>query len=152
MTIYQVNGYNQPPTFYVPDQDTANTAAPNAMYTVIIGTQQDAQNALTTLQSEVLQKEAMRFSICATFIEDTHTTWRAVQDSDPEDTICQVFNMSTGQYTQCSTKTEANTVNAQIQQQFLASIGLDTVKEVTQLPVPPVRKTIVSSNTANTSS
>lgn len=120
MTIFKVNGYNTDPTYF--DESTN------------VNAKADAESLLTQKQSDVLAYEAMRFSICATFINGNDTTWREVQESDPEDTICQVFDTFTGQYTQCSNKTEAFALNAQKQQQFLASVQLDKVYELEQMP------------------
>ena len=132
--IYQVNGYNNKPTFYV-DQAT-HDANPNfSGGTLVVGTQADAQNVLSELQQKVLAYEAVRFSICATFVNGNDTTWREIQESDPEDTICQVFDTFTGQYTQCSNKTEAFALNKQKQQNFLASIGLDSIVELNEMPI-----------------
>ena len=120
--IYQVIGYNVEPTYF----DEATN--PNA--------KAEAEALLVQKQTDVLAYEAVRFSICATFVDGNNTTWREVQESDPEDTICQVFDTFTGSYTQCANKTEAYALNAQKQQAFLASIGLDKVIELTELPKP----------------
>jgi hypothetical protein len=119
--IYQVNGYNAEPTYF---DDATN---PNA--------KADAEALLLQKQQDVLAYEAVRFSICATFVNGNDTTWREVQESDPEDTICQVFDTFTGSYTQCANKTEAFALNNQKQQSFLASVGLDRVFEIEALPV-----------------
>jgi PPE-repeat protein len=138
--IYQLNGYNVPATYYVADQatlDAANAVNPNLKY--VIGTQADAQTALTQKQADVLAYEAVRFSVCATFVDGNNSTWREVQSTDPEDTVCQVFNTYTGQYTQYPNKTEANATNSAIQLQFLTESGLDKLVEladVTALPKP----------------
>lgn len=113
--IYQVNGYNVGPTYF---DDSTN---PNA--------KQEAEDFLAEKQKDILSYEAMRFSICATFVNGNDTVWREVLPSDPEDTICQVFDSMTGQYTQVSNKTEAYALNEQKKQAFLTVIRLDKVYE-----------------------
>lgn len=124
--IYKVNGYNTDATYF----DEANN--PNA--------KADADALLAQKQQDVLAYEAVRFSVCATFVNGNDTTWREVQESDPEDTICQVFDTFTGTYTQCANKTEAFALNAQKQQDFLASVGLDKVYELEQMPGTPTQQ------------
>lgn len=124
MTIYVVNGFNAEPTYF--DEATNQNA------------KSDAENLLLQKQQEVLMAEAVRFSVCATFVNGNDTTWREVLDSDPEDTICQVFDTCTGQYTQCSNKTEAFALNEQKKQEFLISIGLDKVYEVSEIPAKQI--------------
>lgn len=121
--IYQVNQWNDKPQYF----DEATN--PNA--------KADADALLVTTQADVLVKEAVRFSVCATFVNGNDTTWREVQDSDPEETICQVFDTFTGTYTQCANKTEAFALNEQKKQAFLASVGLDKVIELTEMPPKP---------------
>lgn len=118
--IYQVNGYNTESIYF--DEATNSNA------------KTDAELFLAQKQVDVLAYEAVRFSICSTFVDGNNTTWREIQDSDPEDTICQVFDTFTGQYTQVSNKTEAYALNEEKKQQFLASIGLDKVIELTEMP------------------
>ena len=120
--IYQVNGYNAESTYF--DEATNENA------------KSDAQSFLIQKQNDVLAYEAVRFSICATFVDGNNTTWREVQDSDPEETICQVFDTFTGQYTQCNTKSEAIALNKEKQKLFLQSVGLDKVYELTETPKP----------------
>ena len=137
--IYKVNGYNLEHIYYVADQitlDEAKVFNPNLKY--IIGSQIDAQAALEQKQKDVLAYEAVRFSICATFINGNDTVWREVQDSDPEDTICQVFDTFTGQYTQCSNKTDAYALNEQKKQEFLTSVGLDKIHELDSIPAKQI--------------
>jgi hypothetical protein len=122
MTIYRVNGYNLLPTYF--DESTN----PNA--------KEDAELFLAQKQIEILENEAVRFSICATFINGNDTTWREVQESDPENTICQVFDTFTGEYTQVNSKTEAYALNEQKKQNFLAMFGLDKLVEVDEIPKP----------------
>lgn len=131
--IYKVNGYNTEQAYFV-DQTTFEQ---NPNYTVgalVVGTQSDAENLLTQRQQEVLLQEAVRFSVCATFVNGNDTTWREVQESDPEDTVCQVFDTFTGQYTEVTNKTEAFALNEQKKQNFLTSCGLDAVVEIEELP------------------
>lgn len=120
--IYQVNGYNVEPTYF---DETTN---PNA--------KTDAEALLAQKQQDVLAYEAVRFSICATFVDGNNTTWREVQESDPEDIICQVFDTFTGQYTQVQNKADAHALNNEKKQAFLASIGLDKVIELAEMPQP----------------
>ena len=118
--IYKVNGYNVDPTYF----DEATN--PNA--------KTDAEALLAQKQADVLAYEAVRFSICATFVNGNDTVWREVQESDPEDTVCQVFDTFTGQYTECRNKTEAHILNEQKKIQFLESVGLDRVFELEEMP------------------
>jgi hypothetical protein len=119
--IYKVNKFYDLPQYF----DEATN--PNA--------KADAEALLTQVRAEVLEKEAGRFSICATFVNGNDTTWREVQDSDPEDTVCQVFDTLTGQYTQAVTKTEAYALNEQKKQELLISCGLDAVIELEEMPI-----------------
>lgn len=131
--IYKVNGYNTQETYF---DETTNANA-----------KADAEALLAQKQTDVLAYEAVRFSICATFINGNDTTWREVQESDPEDTICQVFDTFTGAYTQCSNKTEAHALNAEKQQAFLASVGLDKVYELEAMPGTPTQPQPVTEGT-----
>lgn len=119
--IYKINGSNGEPVYF------DGIADPNAKF--------NAEELLSKVKTEVLEREAVRFSICATFIDGNNTTWREVRDSDPEDTICQVFDTFTGSYTEVPNKTEAYTLNEQKKQNFLASIQLDKVYEIDSIPV-----------------
>lgn len=118
--IYKVNGYNTESTYF---DETTN---PNA--------KADAEALLSEKQKEVLAYEAVRFSICSTFVNGNDTTWREVQESDPENTVCQVFDTFTGTYTEVQNKTEAYSLNEQKKQQFLASVQLDKVYELEAMP------------------
>lgn len=120
--IYQVNKVYTEPEYF----DEANNTNAKA----------DAEALLAKVRAEVLEKEATRFSICATFINGNNTTWREIQESDPEDTVCQVFDTFSGSYTQVATKTEAYALNEQKKQTFLTSSGLDAVIELEQIPTP----------------
>ena len=119
--IYQVNGYNVEPTFF---DEAINSNA-----------KVDAETFLAQKQADVLAYEAVRFSVCATFINGNDTIWREVQDSDPEDTVCQVFDTFTGTYIEATNKTEAAALNEQKKQEFLASVGLDKIIELTEMPL-----------------
>ena len=134
--IYQVNGYNTQPTYF----DETNNA--NAKV--------DAEALLSQKQIDVLAYETIRFSVCATFVEGNNTTWREVQESDPEDTICQVFDTFTGTYIECANKTEAFVLNEQKKQEFLTSIGLDKIIELTEMPVPQQYATGIYGTTVGT--
>lgn len=136
--IYFVNGYNEKPTYFV-EQSVFDENPNYELGTLVVGTKTDAQAFLAQKQVDVLESEAVRFSICVTFVNGNDTTWREVQDSDPEDTICQVFDTYTGTYTECSNKTQAYALNEQKKQEFLASVYLDTVQETNELPKPPVQ-------------
>lgn len=134
MAIYKVNSYNGLPTFYV-NQETYDSNIDTFKYgRLIVGTEEDATLALNELKKSVLDYEAIRFSICATFVNGNDTVWRAVQDEDPEETVCQVFNTFTGQYTECKNKTEANVLNESFKEQFLTDIGLNKVFQIEELP------------------
>lgn len=123
--IYMVNGIEGTPTYF---DESVN---PNA--------KADAEAFLKEKREEALSKEAVRFSICATFVNGMDTTWRVIEESDPEDTVCQVFDHVVGVYTEVPNKTEAIALNEQRKQEFLASIALDRVFDLTELP------TVVSS-------
>jgi hypothetical protein len=131
--IYKVNGFNVEPTYF---DDTTN---PNA--------KAEAEALLAQKQQDVLAYEAVRFSVCATFVNGNDTTWREVQESDPEDTVCQVFDTFTGQYTQCSNKTEAFALNNQKKQTFLVSVELDKVYELEAMPGTPTQPQPVTEGT-----
>lgn len=136
--IYKVNGYNTQTTYFV-DQATFEQNPAYTLGTLIVGTQADAEILLSQTQQTVLNNETVRFSICATFVNGNDTTWREVLESDPEETICQVFDTFTGSYTQCANKTEAFALNEQKKQNFLASVGLDSVIELDALPEEPTQ-------------
>lgn len=120
--IYKVNGRNIDSTYFN-ELDNANAKS-------------DAEALLVQRQQELLAAESARFSICATFVNGNDSTWREILDSDPEDTICQVFDTFTGQYTQVNTKTEAYALNEQKKQAFLVSANLDRVYELEEMPAP----------------
>lgn len=122
--IYKVSGHLDSPVYF---DETVN---PNA--------KAEAEAIFKQKQQEVLNSEASRFSICATFVNGNDTTWREVLDTDPEETICQVFDTFTGTYTQVNSKTEAFALNEQKKQEFLVSIGLDKVYEVSEIPVKQI--------------
>lgn len=119
--IYKVFGYNAEPTYF----DEATN--PNAKV--------EAEALLMQTQKQAILAEAARFSICATFVDGNNTVWREVLDSDPEDTICQVFDTFTGQYTECANKTEAYELNKRKEEAFLAASFLDKVYEVQTIPI-----------------
>jgi hypothetical protein len=123
IVIYQVNMYGAQPTFFN-SADNANAKS-------------EAQTLQVQRQQELLGQESYRFSICATFADGTDVTWRAVQDTDPEETVCQVFDTLTGQYTECPNKTAALALNEQKKQAFLESVGMDRVIELAEMPVLP---------------
>lgn len=131
--IFKVNGYNEPTdTYFVVDQVIADAIKQNPYIkaTILVGTKSDAETFLAEKQNQILIAESSRFHVCATFINGNDHIWRAIEDKDPEDTICQVFNHLTGTYTECSTKTEGFALNEQVKQQFLASFGLDKIYEI----------------------
>lgn len=118
--IYRVNAYDSRPTYF----DEATN--PNA--------KAEADAYLIQKQSEALVSQAFRFSICATFVDGNDTVWRSILETDPEETVCQVFDHTTGTYTECNSKTEAFALNEQKKQEFLASIGIDKVYELDAIP------------------
>lgn len=131
--IYKINAYNEPsPTYFVEDQQTADSINNNEYIngSAVVGTKADAEEFLSKKQQSILQIEASRFNVCATFINGNDHVWRAIEDTDPEDTICQVLDHSNGTYTQCATKTEGFALNEQKKQEFLSSIGLGSVVEL----------------------
>lgn len=118
MTIYKVNTYSGKAEFF--DSEINFDAEKNA------------QDYLMEQRATILNKESVRFSICATFINGNNTIWREVAKDDHENTVCQVFNTLTGHYIQCENKTEAYALNEQLQQKFLDAIGLGEVYVVSQ--------------------
>jgi hypothetical protein len=118
--IYKVFGYNTAPTYF----DEATNVNAKA----------EAEALLVQMQIKALSLEAIRFSICATFVDGNNTIWREVLDSDPEDTVCQVFDTFTGRYTECANKTEANALNERKKQEFLVNVELNKVYEVEVIP------------------
>lgn len=137
MTIYRVNQYNAQPVFFVPDQATASTVLEGLPFTVKVGTQADAAVFLQTAQAQALEQCKDRFSICVTEIVGGNTLWRALAATDPNETTCQVFNTFTGTYAPYPTVTAAQQANMILQQQLLASFGMDSLLPVDSLPLPP---------------
>lgn len=145
--IFRVNGYNEPTaTYFVADQATADVIKQNPYIkaTVLVGTKSDAENFLLEKQKKILETEASRFHVCATFVVGNDHVWRALEDADPEDTICQVLDHLSGTYIQCATKTEGFARNAQVKQEFLESIGLGAVVELEV--VEPMQSVIAKDN------
>jgi hypothetical protein len=118
--IYQVNAYNDVPTYF----DDAN--ASNA--------KTEAEALLTQRRAQILIQEAGRFSVCATFVSGNDTVWRNLNDEDPEDTVCQVFDHVLGEYEEIQGKTLAYQLNEERKEEFLASIKLDKVYEYAVMP------------------
>ena len=131
--IYKISGYNSLPTYYV-DQDTHDNHTDFKIGVLIVGTLDDANAALLNIRKQILENEATRFSVCATFTDGDHSIWRLVIDPDPEDTECQVFNTFTGKYDYYTTKTEAIAANESLKNDFLKQHGLDEVKILDGLP------------------
>lgn len=121
MIIYVVNGFN------IFDKTMFDSSTnPNAL--------QEAEVRLAQTQAHVWERESYRFSICASFIDGTNMTWRAIEDSDPEDTVCQVFNHMTGTYTEYPNKTLAFAANEQLKNKFLEDLKLNKVYEIDSIP------------------
>ncbi len=131
--IFLVGSFNALPSFFV-DQDTCEKNPDYKNGVLIVGTLENAQTHLENSRKQVLESESLRFSICSTFVDGNHTTWRAVLESDPEDTKCQVLNIFTGKYDFYPTKTEAINANKELQEEFLKQCGLDEVKTLDELP------------------
>jgi len=131
--IFQVNTFYATPSFF----DEATN--PNARV--------EAEALLAQVRIEVLEREATRFSICATFVNGNDTIWRELQDSDPENTICQVFDTLSGSYTQVSNKTEAYVLNEQKKQNFLVSCGLGAIVELEEMPQPQSQSHTIAKQT-----
>lgn len=143
--IFKVNGYNEIPTFFV-DQSTFDSNQNYKLGNLVVGSKEDADSKLLDLQNLILSYEAVRFSICATFVNGDDTEWREIKESDPEETICQVLNHNTGQYTQCNNKTEAFILNEKMKQDFLVDFGIDKVIEQDALPQPIVTRKFTESS------
>jgi hypothetical protein len=118
--IYQVNSFDGVPTYF----DSA----------INENAKEEAEVLLAKRREQVLIQEAVRFSICATFVDNSNTTWRNIKDEDPEDTVCQVFDHLLGEYEEAPNKTEAFALNEQRKQEFLTSIRLDKVYEHETMP------------------
>lgn len=145
--IYKVNNFTGAATFFAAQEIVNENNNNFILGDLVVGNKDDAENLLIQRQQEVLLQETDRFSVCSTFVNGNDTTWREVQEADLEDTICQVFDTLTGQYTQVNNKTEAFILNEQKKQNFLVSVGLDSVVEIEELPQP--RPQPISSGTQN---
>ena len=132
--IYKVFSYNDIPTFFVTqDVYEANKDYEHAL--LVVGGLEDAELLLAEKQHGTLANEASRFSICASFVAGNDTVWRQIQEDDPDDTICQVFNHMSGTYTEVLSKAAANELNEQYKKEFLESINLDKVHTLDAIPV-----------------
>jgi len=120
IVIYQVNSFNDAPTYFY-SETNENAKA-------------EAESLLAQRKEQILIQEAVRFSICATFVEGSNTTWRELNEQDPEDTVCQVFDHLLGEYEEVPNKTTAYQLNEQRRQEFLTSIRLDKVYEYETMP------------------
>lgn len=118
--IYQVNAYNGIPTYF-DDLKNQNAKA-------------DAEALLAQRRAETLLQESVRFSICATFVSGNDTVWRNVQEDDPEDTVCHVFDHLLGEYEEVQGKAAAYALNEQRKEEFLTSVKLDKVYEYETIP------------------
>ena len=118
--IYKVNGYITGPVYF----DESKVADAKTQADIL----------LESNRTQALISEASRFSICATFVDGQNTTWREIQESDPEDTVCQVFNHLTGTYTEVLSKTDAIKLNTELKEQYLTDIGLDKVEQLDSMP------------------
>lgn len=145
--MYRVNDFENEATYFVQDQATADELNSNPFISnkCFVGGKQDAEALLAQNQQRALQQEADRFSISASFINGDKVDWRVLEASDPEDTVCQVFDTFAGQYIQCANKTEAYALNEAKKQQFLANIGLDKVIELDVAPAK-AKATIFKNN------
>jgi hypothetical protein len=133
--IFEIKKFNSYSDYIVDDQAIIDAAIDNPFIgSIKIGTEQDALDLLAINQQSALEIEKIRFSITLTIVNGTDTTWREMIDSDPEDNLYKVFNFATGQYKDCSTKTEALQENDLRKQEFLNSVGLDNIIIVESLP------------------
>jgi hypothetical protein len=118
--IFEIKKLNSLSDYIVDDPGIIAIAEETKLYNSIkIGSEQNANELLALNQQEALEVEKLRFSIALTVIEGTDTTWREMIESDPEEYLYQVFNTATGQYKQCSNKTEAVQENELRKQEFL---------------------------------
>lgn len=131
--IYKVNCFGSNETYFV-SQEIFDANLNYKFGKLIVGNQVDAQELLLKNQVNALEQEKQRFSICATFVDGNNTTWRNLLDSDPEETVCQVFDSITGKYIECANKTEAYALNESKKQEFLVFAGLNSVIELDKLP------------------
>lgn len=139
MSIYFINGYAQhKPTFFV-DQTTfdqyADTFSKVILGDLVVGTEEDAQNALTAIQNEA-KLDTCLFNQLLTVVTGNTTTVRPVQQDDQEDSIIQVFNPLTGSYTTYNSRTEANTAVVEIQKAYFEAQNIAAVKTLTEMPIP----------------
>ena len=143
--IFEIKKLNSLSDYIVDDPGIIAIAEETKLYNSIkIGSEQNANELLALNQQEALEVEKLRFSIALTVIEGTDTTWREMIESDPEEYLYQVFNTATGQYKQCSNKTEAVQENELRKQEFLTSVGLNsviTLESIDSLPKKRKSKT-----------
>lgn len=67
-------------------------------------------------------------------VDGENTTWRAPDDSDPEDGDYRVFNHYTGRYEEFEKLSLANARTAELKAQLLVDVKLDKVYEYTPPP------------------
>lgn len=140
--IFEIKKFNSFSDYIVDDQSIIDSSLDNPFIgSIKIGTEQEANELLAINRQATLESEKLRFSIALTIVDGNDTTWREMIDSDEEDYLYQVFNNLTGQYKPCSTKTEALQENELRKQEFLVSVGLDSIKTVDALPNFKKRKT-----------
>lgn len=139
--IFEIKKLNSLSDYIVDDPAIIAVAEETKLYNSIkIGSEQNANELLALNQQEALESEKLRFSIALTVIEGTDTTWREMIESDPEEYLYQVFNTATGQYKQCSNKTEALQENELRKQEFLASVGLNSVITLESIDALPKKR------------
>ncbi len=141
--IYQIPDFvNQKTIYFVPDVETqiAGQALnlPDCIWNV--GTIDDANILLQSIQQSYLEFCSDRFSVChATINDDGIQTWKAcdlTQEQPNTDQIYQIFNTLNASYTEVIGLDNANNQLELTKQKFLAWSYLATPIELTELPKP----------------
>jgi hypothetical protein len=146
--IYQINDYVNNQTLYcVADAQTQSQGQalniPDTVWNV--GTIDDANVLLQSIQQAYLEFCADRFSVChATINDDGIQTWSAcdlTQEQPNTDQIYQIFNTLNASYTEVIGLDNAKTQLKLTKQAFLAWSNLITPIELTELPKPFKKQT-----------
>jgi hypothetical protein len=97
---------------------------------------EDALQFLENLRKDILEKETatQRFQIARVIVNGNDSTWlnaNLVSDPEsPEDGHYEVFDTTIGQYIRCSTLSEAKSLDEQLKNNYIESIGLDKLIEI----------------------
>ena len=135
--IYQIiNHVAGRPDYIIPDESAITTATNTwTCNSITIGLEADATALLETNRLSFLDQQSYRFTIAKELVDGNNTTWMAADfDSDPVDTIYQVFNQYTGQHEKIQGTTNALARREEIKTQFVTEVGLDNWNIVDKLP------------------